>query len=74
MHDAIASVLLFLDPRDLGNSIRNSLFVLVAGLSIVGNNQYCSRLENAVFSFCGIGIASYGITHGLAAAYIYISG
>lgn len=72
MSDAIGGLLVFFDPGDLGNSIRNGIFILLAGLSIVGNNQFCSRSENVVFSFCGVGIASYGIAHELAAAYVYL--
>ncbi len=72
MSDGIGSILLLFDPGDLGNSIKNGLIFLVVGWALVGNNQFCSRMENATFSFCGIGIASYGFAHELAAAYVYI--
>lgn len=72
MPDAIGSLLPFFDPGDLGNSVKNGLILLFVGLALVGNNQFCSRMENAVFIFCGIGIASYGFAHELAAAYVYI--
>jgi len=71
--DAIGGSLVFFNPSDLGHSVGNGLLVLFAGLSIIGNNQFCSRLENAIFSLCGVVIASYGFAHELAAAYVYIS-
>ena len=73
MPDSIDSLFPFFDANDLGHSVRNGLLVLFFGLSIIGNNQFCSRSVNAIFSVCGVVISSYGLAHEFAAAYFYIS-
>ncbi|MGO6813386.1 hypothetical protein ACCS67_00690 [Rhizobium brockwellii] len=73
MPDAIDSLLVFLNPDDLGHSFRNGLLVLFAGLSIIGNNSLCSRLQNAVFNVCGITITLYGIAHELAVTFAFLA-
>ncbi len=72
MIDANGSILLFFTPDDLGKSFSNGLLVLLAGLSIIGNNSLCSRWENAIFNVCGITITLYGIVHELAIAFTFI--
>lgn len=50
-----------------------NFLVLFFGAAIIGNNSFCTRFENAVFSTLGVGMVVYGAAQLLKTAYLHLS-
>lgn len=50
-----------------------NFLVLFFGAAIIGNNSFCTRLQNNVFNTLGAGMVVFGAAQLLKTAYLHLS-